>query len=175
MAPLHGHLQRGELLSLFSFPSISSKELTELIERLQKNADQVEKNIVETDSRMQNVSMSCGPVRASAPQRWEGDHVALWPACPSLLHGSSAEGGPHLAPTPRHVSMDAVSLPSVIISPRSLPAQDLHKIKACQLAQYKELTAQKLTESDKLLYVLDGDAAVARHMKHPQGDMITEE
>ncbi|XP_039587807.1 periplakin [Passer montanus] len=86
--------------------SISSKELTELIERLQKNADQVEKNIVETDSRMQN---------------------------------------------------------------------DLHKIKACQLAQYKELTAQKLSESDKLLYVLDGDAAVARHMKHPQGDMITED
>ncbi|KFP09530.1 Periplakin, partial [Egretta garzetta] len=86
--------------------SISSKELTELIERLQKNADQVEKNIVETDSRMQN---------------------------------------------------------------------DLHKIKACQLAQYKDLTAQKLTESDKLLYVLDGDAAVARHMKHPQGDMITED
>ncbi|XP_010718036.1 periplakin-like [Meleagris gallopavo] len=106
VAPLHGHLQRDELLSLFSFPSISSKELTELIERLQKNADQVEKNIVETDSRMQN---------------------------------------------------------------------DLHKIKACQLAQYKELTAQKLTESDKLLYVLDGDAAVARHMKHPQGDMITED
>uniref|UniRef100_A0A8C9EZU1 Periplakin n=1 Tax=Pavo cristatus TaxID=9049 RepID=A0A8C9EZU1_PAVCR len=86
--------------------SISSKELTELIERLQKNADQVEKNIVETDSRMQN---------------------------------------------------------------------DLHKIKACQQAQYKELTAQKLTESDKLLYVLDGDAAIARHMKHPQGDMITED
>ncbi|KAM6078371.1 periplakin [Theristicus caerulescens] len=86
--------------------SISSKELTELIERLQKNADQVEKNIVETDSRMQN---------------------------------------------------------------------DLHKIKACQLAQYKDLTAQKLTESDKLLYVLDGDAAIARHMKHPQGDMITED
>lgn len=59
--------------------------------------------------------------------------------------------------------------------PRVPVAQDLHKIKACQLAQYKELTAQKLSESDKLLYVLDGDAAVARHMKHPQGDMITEE
>ncbi|XP_009993749.1 PREDICTED: periplakin [Chaetura pelagica] len=86
--------------------NISSKELTELIERLQKNADQVEKNIVETDSRMQN---------------------------------------------------------------------DLHKIKACQLAQHKDLTAQKLSESEKLLYVLDGDAAVARHMKHPQGDMIAED
>uniref|UniRef100_A0A8D0EP52 Periplakin n=1 Tax=Strix occidentalis caurina TaxID=311401 RepID=A0A8D0EP52_STROC len=87
--------------------SISSKELTELIERLQKNADQVEKNIVETDSRMQNVSK---------PRTREG-----------------------------------------------------------RLAQYKDLTAQKLTESDKLLYVLDGDAAIARHMKHPQGDMITED
>lgn len=77
VAPLHGHLQRDELLSLFSLPSISSKELTELIERLQKNADQVEKNIVETDSRMQNVSMSCGPVRARAPRGWE------WgPRCP---------------------------------------------------------------------------------------------
>uniref|UniRef100_A0A8C9NGN8 Periplakin n=1 Tax=Serinus canaria TaxID=9135 RepID=A0A8C9NGN8_SERCA len=88
---------RGKVQTPPSLPSISSKELTELIERLQKNADQVEKNIVETDSRMQN------------------------------------------------------------------------------LAQYKELTAQKLSESDKLLYVLDGDAAVARHMKHPQGDMITED
>lgn len=53
--------------------------------------------------------------------------------------------------------------------------KDLHKIKASQPAQYKDITARKLTESDKLLYVLDGDAAVARHMKHPQGDMITEE
>ncbi|KAH1183637.1 periplakin [Mauremys mutica] len=86
--------------------SISSKELSELIERLQKNADQVEKNIVEADSRMQN---------------------------------------------------------------------DLHKLKAGQPAQYKDHTASKLTESDKLLYVLDGDAAIARHMKHPQGDMITED
>uniref|UniRef100_A0A8C5UF51 Periplakin n=1 Tax=Malurus cyaneus samueli TaxID=2593467 RepID=A0A8C5UF51_9PASS len=91
----------------FSLPSISSKELTELIERLQKNADQVEKNIVETDSRMQNVSEA------------------------------RVQQGPKIPPS--------------------------------------ELTAQKLSESDKLLYVLDGDAAVARHMKHPQGDMITEE
>uniref|UniRef100_A0A803VZJ6 Periplakin n=1 Tax=Ficedula albicollis TaxID=59894 RepID=A0A803VZJ6_FICAL len=81
--------------------SISSKELTELIERLQKNADQVEKNIVETDSRMQNVSKARSRTRGLLP----------------------------------------LPLPS----------------------------------SDKLLYVLDGDAAVARHMKHPQGDMITED
>ncbi|KAH0631794.1 hypothetical protein JD844_019609 [Phrynosoma platyrhinos] len=85
---------------------ISSKELSELIEKLQKNADQVERNIVEADTKMQN---------------------------------------------------------------------DLHKIKAGQPHQYKDHTADKLIESDKLLYVLDGDAAVARHMKHPQGDMITED
>ncbi|XP_015674743.1 periplakin [Protobothrops mucrosquamatus] len=52
---------------------------------------------------------------------------------------------------------------------------DLHKLKAGQPTQYQELTADKLIESDKLLYVLDGDAAIARHMKHPQGDMITED
>uniref|UniRef100_A0A0F7Z4V1 Periplakin n=1 Tax=Crotalus adamanteus TaxID=8729 RepID=A0A0F7Z4V1_CROAD len=52
---------------------------------------------------------------------------------------------------------------------------DLHKLKAGQPTQYQDLTADKLIESDKLLYVLDGDAAIARHMKHPQGDMITED
>lgn len=86
--------------------SISNKELSELIEKLQKNADQVEKNIVEADTKMQN---------------------------------------------------------------------DLHKLKAGQAHQYKDFTADKLVESDKLLYVLDGDAAIACHMKHPQGDMITED
>ncbi|XP_053132577.1 periplakin isoform X2 [Hemicordylus capensis] len=86
--------------------SISNKELSELIVKLQKNADQVEKNIVEADTKMQN---------------------------------------------------------------------DLHKIKAGQPEQYKDHTADKLIESDKILYVLDGDAAIARHMKHPQGDMITED
>ncbi|XP_042293618.1 periplakin [Sceloporus undulatus] len=86
--------------------SISSKELSELIEKLQKNADQVERNIVEADTKMQN---------------------------------------------------------------------DLHKLKAGQPPEFRDHTADKLIESDKLLYVLDGDAAVARHMKHPQGDMITED
>ncbi|KAL8175026.1 UNVERIFIED_CONTAM: hypothetical protein K2H54_009752, partial [Gekko kuhli] len=96
-----------EYLQLGSKPlmSISSKELSELIEKLQKNADQVERNIVEADTKMQN---------------------------------------------------------------------DLHKIKAGQSAQFQDYTSDKLIESDKLLYVLDGDAAVARHMKHPQGEMITE-
>lgn len=80
-----------------------------------------------------------------------------------------------MAGGPRSALLGSVYFPPVTLAARSPPAQDLHKIKACQLAQYKDLTAQKLTESDKLLYVLDGDAAIARHMKHPQGDMITEE
>lgn len=41
---------------LSSVPSISNKELSELIEQLQKNADQVEKNIVDTEAKMQSVS-----------------------------------------------------------------------------------------------------------------------
>ncbi|KAI5130184.1 Periplakin [Manis pentadactyla] len=36
--------------------SISNKELSELIEQLQKNADQVERNIVDTEAKMQSVS-----------------------------------------------------------------------------------------------------------------------
>ncbi|XP_070616818.1 periplakin [Erythrolamprus reginae] len=97
---------RGKYSPTVQKKSISSKELSELIEKLQKNADQVEKNIVETDSKMQS---------------------------------------------------------------------DLYKLKAGKPTQYQEITADKLIESDKLLYVLDGDAAIARHMKHPQGDMITED
>ncbi|XP_063170890.1 periplakin [Candoia aspera] len=97
---------RGKYSPTVQKKSISNKELSELIEKLQKNADKVEKNIVETDSKMQS---------------------------------------------------------------------DLHKLKAGQPTQYQDFTADKLIESDKLLYVLDGDAAIARHMKHPQGDMITED
>ncbi|XP_026536491.1 periplakin [Notechis scutatus] len=97
---------RGKYSPTVQKKSISSKELSELIEKLQKNADKVEKNIVETDSKMQS---------------------------------------------------------------------DLYKLKAGKPTQYQDLTADKLIESDKLLYVLDGDAAIARHMKHPQGDMIMED
>ncbi|XP_036594041.1 periplakin [Trichosurus vulpecula] len=86
--------------------SISSKELSELIEQLQKNADQVERNIVDSDSKMQS---------------------------------------------------------------------DLAKIKESQPAQHREHSLQKISESEKLLYVLEGDAAIAKHMKHPQGDMIAED
>lgn len=52
-----------------SVPSISNKELSELIEQLQKNADQVEKNIVDTEAKMQSVSARPPPPTAilSAP------------------------------------------------------------------------------------------------------------
>lgn len=46
-------------LKLTSSPpacSISNKELSELIDQLQKNADQVERNIVDTEAKMQSVS-----------------------------------------------------------------------------------------------------------------------
>uniref|UniRef100_A0A8C6XBL6 Periplakin n=1 Tax=Naja naja TaxID=35670 RepID=A0A8C6XBL6_NAJNA len=62
-----------------------------------------------------------------------------------------------------------------IVETDSKMQSDLYKLKAGKPTQYQELTADKLIESDKLLYVLDGDAAIARHMKHPQGDMITED
>lgn len=39
-----------------SIRSISNKELSDLIEQLQKNADQVERNIVDTEAKMQSVS-----------------------------------------------------------------------------------------------------------------------
>lgn len=37
------------------------------------------------------------------------------------------------------------------------------------------MTLQKVSDSEKLLYVLEADAAIAKHMKHPQGDMIAED
>uniref|UniRef100_A0A8C5LB90 Periplakin n=1 Tax=Jaculus jaculus TaxID=51337 RepID=A0A8C5LB90_JACJA len=86
--------------------SISNKELSELIEQLQKNADQVEKNIVDTEAKMQS----------DLAQLQEGRH-------------------------PEH----------------------------------RDVTLQKVSDSEKLLYVLEADAAIAKHMKHPQGDMIAED
>lgn len=51
--------------------SISNKELSELIEQLQKNADQVERNIVDTEAKMQSVSAPPprGPPAPPAPLR----------------------------------------------------------------------------------------------------------
>nr|XP_055195219.1 periplakin isoform X2 [Nyctereutes procyonoides] len=85
---------------------ISNKELSELIEQLQKNADQVEKNIVDTEAKMQS---------------------------------------------------------------------DLARLQEGRQPEHRDVTLQKVSDSEKLLYVLEADAAIAKHMKHPQGDMIAED
>ncbi|XP_051023192.1 periplakin [Acomys russatus] len=86
--------------------SISSKELSELIEQLQKNADQVERNIVDTEAKMHS---------------------------------------------------------------------DLARLQEGQLPEHRDTTLQNVSDSEKLLYVLEADSAIAKHMKHPQGDMIAED
>ncbi|XP_056393074.1 periplakin isoform X2 [Hyla sarda] len=87
-------------------PRISNKELSELIDRLQKNADQVERNVVDTDSKLQ---------------------------------------------------------------------KDVEKILAQQPVMYKESTDNIMSETEKILVVLETDAVMARHMNHPQADMIQED
>uniref|UniRef100_A0A2K5C9Y3 Periplakin n=1 Tax=Aotus nancymaae TaxID=37293 RepID=A0A2K5C9Y3_AOTNA len=86
--------------------SISNKELSELIEQLQKNADQVEKNIVDTEAKMQS---------------------------------------------------------------------DVARLQEGRQPEQRDVTLQKVLDSEKLLYVLEADTAIAKHMKHPQGDMIAED
>ncbi|KAM5227299.1 periplakin [Ctenodactylus gundi] len=86
--------------------SISNKELSELIEQLQKNADQVERNIVDTEAKMQ---------------------------------------------------------------------RDVVRLQEGRQPEHQDVALQKVSDSEKLLYVLEADAAIAKHMKHPQGDMIAED
>uniref|UniRef100_A0A8C9ARV0 Periplakin n=1 Tax=Prolemur simus TaxID=1328070 RepID=A0A8C9ARV0_PROSS len=86
--------------------SISNKELSELIEQLQKNADQVEKNIVDTEAKMQS---------------------------------------------------------------------DLARLQEGRQPEHRDVALQRVSDSEKLLFVLEADAAIAKHMKHPQGDMIAED
>uniref|UniRef100_A0A5F4WI27 Periplakin n=2 Tax=Callithrix jacchus TaxID=9483 RepID=A0A5F4WI27_CALJA len=93
-------------LPMASARSISNKELSELIEQLQKNADQVEKNIVDTEAKMQS---------------------------------------------------------------------DVARLQEGRQPEQRDMTLQKVLDSEKLLYVLEADAAIAKHMKHPQGDMIAED
>lgn len=57
----------------------------------------------------------------------------------------------------------------------SFPSQDLARLQEGQLPEHRDTALQKVSESEKLLYVLEADAAIAKHMKHPQGDMIAEE
>ncbi|XP_022450507.1 periplakin isoform X1 [Delphinapterus leucas] len=86
--------------------SVSNKELSELIEQLQKNADQVERNIVDTEAKLQS---------------------------------------------------------------------DLARLQEGRQPEHRDSALQKVSDSEKLLYVLEADAAIAKHMKHPQADMIAED
>ncbi|XP_007937906.1 periplakin [Orycteropus afer afer] len=65
-------------------------------------------------------------------------------------------------------------------SPSSLPSlhtssQDLAQLQEGRPAEHRDVVLQKVSDSEKLLYVLEADAAIAKHMKHPQGDMISED
>lgn len=84
----------------------SNKELTELIDRLQKNADQVERYIVDTDAKLQ---------------------------------------------------------------------KDVDRIVSSQPVMHRDPTLQNIGESEKLVVVLETDALLARHLNHPQAEMIQED
>ncbi|KAM4631700.1 periplakin [Discoglossus pictus] len=86
--------------------NVSNKELSELIERLQKNADQVERNVVDIDSKLQ---------------------------------------------------------------------KDVENIRASQPLNYNIYTAQTMSESERMIVVLETDALLAKQLNHPQGDMISED
>lgn len=57
----------------------------------------------------------------------------------------------------------------------SFLSQDLAQLQEGQPPEHRDVALQKVSDSEKLLYVLEADAAIAKHMKHPQGDMIAEE
>ncbi|OWK11147.1 hypothetical protein Celaphus_00006888, partial [Cervus elaphus hippelaphus] len=52
---------------------------------------------------------------------------------------------------------------------------DLARLQEGRQPEYRDVALQKVSDSEKLLYVLEADAAIAKHMKHPQGDMIAED
>ncbi|XP_075035244.1 periplakin [Mixophyes fleayi] len=85
---------------------VPTKELSEIIDRLQKNADQVERNVVDVDSKLQ---------------------------------------------------------------------KDVEKIVSSQPVMYKENTSNTMSDSERLISVLETDAVLARQLNHPQGPMIQED
>lgn len=68
--PLPSGTPPPRLTSPLSTCSVSNKELSELIEQLQKNADQVERNIVDTEAKMQSVSARLPPGAPEMPAPW---------------------------------------------------------------------------------------------------------
>lgn len=51
----------------------------------------------------------------------------------------------------------------------------MENILAQQPVMYKDITDNTMTETEKILVVLETDALLARQLNHPQGDMIQEE
>lgn len=85
--------------------------------------------------------------------------------------------GEHLAdpfpPTPPIATVPALGF--CPFSPFLWPSQDVARLQGGRQPEHRDVTLQKVLDSEKLLYVLEADAAIAKHMKHPQGDMIAEE
>ncbi|XP_057385026.1 periplakin isoform X1 [Balaenoptera acutorostrata] len=52
---------------------------------------------------------------------------------------------------------------------------DLARLQEGRQPEHRDSALQKVSDSEKLLYVLEADTAIAKHMKHPQGDMIAED
>ena len=78
------------LTSRLSACSVSNKELSELIEQLQKNTDQVERNIVDTEAKMQSVSARLPLGAPEMPAPW-GPGVQMTPRY-SPGHDSAPRG-----------------------------------------------------------------------------------
>ncbi|KAM5328070.1 periplakin isoform 2-T2 [Glossophaga mutica] len=62
-----------------------------------------------------------------------------------------------------------------IVDTEAKMQSDLARLQEGQQPEHRDVALQKVSDSEKLLYVLEADAAIAKHMKHPQGDMIAED
>lgn len=100
-------------------------------------------------------------------------HVSLYTAvsraCYLRAEAGQRQGSPPIPVVPPE------SLASVSPTPFLCLSQDLARLQEGQQPEYRDVALQKVSDSEKLLYVLEADAAIAKHMKHPQGDMIAEE
>lgn len=62
-----------------------------------------------------------------------------------------------------------------IVDTEAKMQSDLARLQEGRQPEHQDVALQKVSDSEKLLYVLEADAAIAKHMKHPQGDMIAED
>lgn len=62
-----------------------------------------------------------------------------------------------------------------IVDTEAKMQSDVARLQEGRKPEHRDVALQKVSDSEKLLYVLEADAAIAKHMKHPQGDMIAED